>query len=113
MTIHHLPTLSLAVLLCTLGVACGGGSSSDTDSSGETGGDGDGDGDGDFPPELLNCPVAGPLPFTPQSDTFVDPANAQLVMDLPRFKDEASDVLGNPGGPYAYTRADVHMVIEL
>lgn len=28
-------------------------------------------------------------------------------MDLPRFKDEASDVLGNPDGPYAYTRVDV------
>lgn len=50
----------------------------------------------------LTCPAPGPLPF--RIDTgFERSANATLAAKNPRSKDEASDTLGNPGGPVAST----------
>jgi HAD superfamily, subfamily IIIB (Acid phosphatase) len=49
----------------------------------------------------LTCPTPGDLPFRMKSSGFVMPGNASLVAKDTRNKDEASDTIGNPGGPYA------------
>ena len=49
----------------------------------------------------LACPTPGGLPFRMMSSGFQTPANATLVQKDTRVKDEASDTIGNPGGPYA------------
>jgi hypothetical protein len=49
----------------------------------------------------LSCPTPGDLPFRMTSSGFVMPGNAALVGKDPRNKDEASDTIGNPGGPYS------------
>lgn len=59
----------------------------------------------DLPPlthaTSLACPTAGDLPFRMQSNSFQNASSATLVANNPRSKDEASDTIGNPGGPYA------------
>jgi hypothetical protein len=49
----------------------------------------------------LTCPAAGALPFRLPDDGFAIANNATIATDNPRNKDEASDTIGNPGGPYA------------
>jgi hypothetical protein len=49
----------------------------------------------------LSCPDPGLLPFRLDSYSFADPANAMLVKDETRNKDEASDTLGQPSGARA------------
>ena len=59
--------------------------------------------DPDFPPALLNCPRPGSLPFSTQSTGFEDDGNRELADTLLRFKDQGSDIMGNPGGVVGYT----------
>lgn len=75
----------------------------DTDSSGGV----DPTVGGDYDPVLLDCPAPGSLPFQLESSGVQDSANEQLLADNPRVKDQASDILGNPGGLLAYTSIDV------
>jgi hypothetical protein len=49
----------------------------------------------------LRCPAPGALPFRLQADGFASAANRSLAAASPRIKDQASDVVGNPGGPSA------------
>ena len=49
----------------------------------------------------LSCPDPGLLPFRLDSYSFADAANAMLVKDETRNKDEASDTLGQPSGARA------------
>lgn len=49
----------------------------------------------------LACPAPGDLPFRLESHGFRRSENRALAMMDPRNKDEASDVLGNPGGANA------------
>ncbi len=49
----------------------------------------------------LQCPTPGDLPFRLESHGFQNSTNAGVAIDDPRFKEEASDVVGNPGGPLA------------
>lgn len=51
----------------------------------------------------LTCPEPGDLPFRMVTDSFQVLTNATIAKKDPRFKDEASDTIGNPGGPYAST----------
>jgi len=46
----------------------------------------------------LACPFPGDLPFRLASSGFAQAANADLVVDDPRSKDESSDTIGNPNG---------------
>ena len=111
---HRLPSplviLATLTLSTALGTGCRGGeddaglASADDDGTGEASGD---DGASSFDPELLNCPTPGSVPFTLESNAFADGANQTLVDENPRIKDEAGDILGNPGGPYGYTRMGV------
>jgi hypothetical protein len=62
-----------------------------------------GEPNGDFDPVLLDCPFPRSLPFTTQSSDWINP-DAQAIADAnARIKDEGSDIVGNPGGPLAYT----------
>jgi len=58
----------------------------------------------DLPPltddTSLRCPVNGLLPFRTK-DSFRHDENVNLVREKKRSKDEASDTIGNPNGPYA------------
>jgi hypothetical protein len=85
------------------GIADGGGTEGD-DTDDETGGD---DSGGELPRALLSCPQPGDLPFELASDSFENAASDTVVSENSRFKDEGSDMLGNPGGPYGYTRMPV------
>jgi hypothetical protein len=49
----------------------------------------------------LACPAPGDLPFRLESHGFLSGNNKTLAANDPRNKDEASDVLGNPGGVVA------------
>src|SRR4051794_8925658 len=49
----------------------------------------------------LQCPSPGDLPFRLSSHGFQRSGNATLVKDQTRIKDEAPNVLGNPGGAIA------------
>jgi len=49
----------------------------------------------------LKCPRPGDLPFRLESTGFQVADNAMLAKNDPRVKDEASDTIGNPGGPVA------------
>jgi hypothetical protein len=78
------------------------------DDIGETSGDDMGDsGGGELPRALLSCPQPGNLPFELASEGFDNADSDTLVAENPRFKDEGTDMLGNPGGPYAHTRMPV------
>lgn len=60
---------------------------------------------GDEPPPLtddtsLNCPRNGLLPFRLDT-TFKNSQTKTLVKEKTRSKDESSDTIGNPAGPYA------------
>jgi LNS2 (Lipin/Ned1/Smp2) len=46
----------------------------------------------------LKCPAPAGLPFRTDTTGWQQSANATLVGNDPRNKDEASDLLGNPGG---------------
>jgi hypothetical protein len=48
----------------------------------------------------LSCPRNGLLPFR-LTETFKHSETKNLVKDKTRSKDEASDTIGNPAGPYA------------
>lgn len=49
----------------------------------------------------LECPAPGPLPFRLSSSGYQKPVNQTIAKDEPRYKDQASDTLGNPGGVVA------------
>lgn len=90
----HRFTAPLFVALTLASLGCRGGTG---------GGDGGGGGDaGGGPPvsdatELV-CPTPGPLPFTVESHDW-NSMDSQLTAEgSPRFKDEAADTLGVPGG---------------
>jgi hypothetical protein len=64
-----------------------------------------GSSDEELPPltdaTALSCPAPGDLPFRLESRDFEREGNAAFAAANPRIKDEASDVVGNPGGPLA------------
>jgi hypothetical protein len=99
-----MPTILLLSLCLHLG--CRGGQAGaglavdDDDASADSG---DTDADADFPPALLSCPTPGSLPFSTQSTGFASDEARDVAESLPRFKDQGSDILGNPGGLSAYT----------
>ena len=55
------------------------------------------------PEPTLQCPNAGALPFTLASTGWQQKSTQDLANSLPRNKDEAHDLLGNPGGPWLTT----------
>jgi hypothetical protein len=57
----------------------------------------------DAEPMLFQCPTPGSLPFETMSDAFENAASNDVVAANPRYKDEASDVLGLPDGLWAAT----------
>ncbi len=57
----------------------------------------------DAEPMLLTCPTPGGLPFTTMSTAFETQAAMDVEAANPRYKDEASDVLGVPGAMWATT----------
>ncbi len=67
-------------------------------------------GDSNEPPltdaTSLQCPTPGDLPFRLGSRGFQRSTNAERAMTDVRFKDEASDLIGNPGGPIASVYLD-------
>lgn len=52
--------------------------------------------------QLLDCPSPGALPFETMATDFETDAGRDAAMN-PRIKDEASDLLGVPGGVFGYT----------
>jgi hypothetical protein len=64
----------------------------------------------DLPPltnaTSLQCPAPGDLPFRTVSNGFQMSSNKTISMMDTRFKDEASDTIGNPGGPFASVYLD-------
>ncbi|MEM6294992.1 MAG: HAD family acid phosphatase [Myxococcota bacterium] len=66
-----------------------------------------GDGQLDYDPQRLGCPVPASLPFEVEASGFENDASATAAADLIRFKDEASDILGNPGGVLAFTTMEL------
>ena len=90
------------------GGSVGPGSSTDTPET-STGADASSTGDPppvDYDPVLLDCAPGSSFPFKTESDGFDNSDAETVVSDNPRVKDVASDLLGNPGGPYAYTTLD-------
>lgn len=57
----------------------------------------------EYDPVRLDCAPGGELPFETESTGFDNPAAQTAASSNPRLKDVSSDLLGNPGGPYAYT----------
>jgi hypothetical protein len=55
----------------------------------------------------LECPAPGNLPFALESSGFASGDARAVVEDNPRNKDEAADILGNPGGVFGYTNMPV------
>jgi len=51
----------------------------------------------------LDCPTPDGLPFEVEATGFTDEDAAAIAEDNPRNKDEAGDILGNPGGVFGYT----------
>lgn len=51
----------------------------------------------------LQCPNPGALPFALASTGWQQKSTQDLATSLPRNKDEAHDLLGNPGGPWLPT----------
>ncbi len=110
------PIITLvSILLACRGAESGAGIASQTDGdvTGEdTSGAGTGDttagsadttGGIDAEPNLLSCPTPGTLPFSTMSTAFETTAAADVVAANPRYKDQASDVLGLPDGVWAST----------
>lgn len=60
----------------------------------------------DYDPVLLDCAPGSSFPFETESSGFDNPDAEAVASQNPRLKDFASDLLGNPGGPYAYTTLD-------
>ncbi|MCA9628356.1 MAG: hypothetical protein KC766_11845 [Myxococcales bacterium] len=89
--------LSLLAILAAV-PACRGGGTDDSGGSGGSGGGGNVSG--------LQCPNPGTLPFSTESSSFEN-ADSADTESLERVKDSASDILGNPGGKYAYTTMPV------
>lgn len=86
----------------------GGSEGATTDESGadttaDSSGSGSDTGVVDFDPELLDCPTPGSLPFSTEASDWSDADAEMVATDNPRIKDEASDVLGVPGGVAAQT----------
>ncbi|MEZ4372177.1 MAG: hypothetical protein R3B07_15200 [Polyangiaceae bacterium] len=93
---------AVAVLALVAAVpACRGGG---TDDGGNGGNGGAGGGGGNQ--SGLQCPNPASLPFTTESSSFEN-ADSADTESLERNKDAASDILGNPGGKYAYTTMPV------
>lgn len=119
-------TIVFCFITATLGCRAaesGAGLASDTDGSssdaatgagpggsGSTGADTgavDSTGGGGGEPMLIECPTPGPLPFTTMSTMFDNAATEDLVAMQPRYKDEATDLLGIPGGVWAGTTQSI------
>lgn len=70
-----------------------------SDSSSETGDPPD----PNFDPIILACPSPGKLPFETETSGWQNPAAETIANENSRYKEESSDILGNPGGVLAYT----------
>lgn len=121
----HLLTLAATLIGATAITGCRGGEAgagiadagNDDDDDDDESGDGmdgtmdadddDDDDDNDFEPMLLSCPEPGSLPFETESTGFMDTDAEMIAGSNPRFKDEASDIIGNPGGVSAPTTLPV------
>lgn len=51
----------------------------------------------------LSCPNPGALPFEVEASGFASDDAAAVADENPRNKDEAGDLLGNPGGVFGFT----------
>lgn len=81
------------------------GSTTDTPQT-STGADSSSTGDPppvEYDPVLLDCAPGSSFPFETEGNGFDNPDAETIATDNPRKKDVASDLLGNPAGPYAYT----------
>jgi hypothetical protein len=102
--------LSVGILLAS--TACRGGGGGDGGTGG-TGGTGAAPVDCEAPAELsdvtsLECPFPGKLPFALESSCFQNPDAEVIAENNPRLKDEATDILGVPGGVNADTLTEVN-----
>ena len=52
---------------------------------------------------LLECAPGSRFPFATETDGFANRDAEAIAAANPRSKDAASDLLGNPGGPFAFT----------
>ncbi len=59
--------------------------------------------DPNFDPIVLACPLPDSLPFETQTTGWQNPAAEMVAAANSRYKEESSDILGNPGGLLAYT----------
>lgn len=91
----------LVFILAAALPACRGGGSDDSGSGGSAGSGGGGGSNAG-----LQCPSPGTLPFQTESAEF-ETTEAADIAAYPRTKDEASDILGNPGGSFAFTNMPV------
>ncbi|MCA9617458.1 MAG: hypothetical protein KC731_00460 [Myxococcales bacterium] len=66
-------------------------------------GSGGGGGGGLVEASALACPKPAGLPFAVEATGFASVEAEEVAADNPRNKDEASDLLGNPGGVFGYT----------
>ncbi len=57
----------------------------------------------DYEPVLLDCTPGSSFPFETEGSGFDNPDAEAAAAANARIKDAASDLLGNLGGPYAYT----------
>lgn len=92
-------SFSLSLLLPACGGDDGAAETSGTEGASST----EGEVEPAFEPVLLDCPMPGTLPFSTQASAFDSSEAETVVQDLPRIKDEGSDILGNPGGAVAFT----------
>lgn len=95
-TLARVRAAHLAIPFALAWVGCRGGG----DDSGGVAGSGGGGAEG------LSCPHPGTLPFAGELTDF-EAEDARLAAALPRVKDEASDLMGNPGSHFAFTHMRV------
>ena len=95
---------ALLVARCTGGCADDGGGGDGSEESGgaDSGDSGTADSGGPVELALLDCPSPGALPFETMVTELETEAGQEAAMN-PRIKDEASDLLGVPGGVFGYT----------
>jgi hypothetical protein len=96
--------ISLALLVAS--TACRGGGGGTGGAGGDAAG---GDGQGGLSDATsLECPFPGKLPFALESSGFQNPDAQTIAENNPRLKDEATDILGVPGGVNADTLTEVN-----
>lgn len=57
----------------------------------------------EYDPVLLDCAPGSSFPFETEGNGFDNPDAETVAAENPRLKDVGSDLMGNPGGPYAFT----------